>query len=76
MSSPGTLRVLVGYDGSPSAVAAIEAAARLVPSATASVVHLWEPPFTSPELRQRLTGRAGSLEELGTLLETEGRAEA
>ncbi|MGY1742880.1 MULTISPECIES: universal stress protein [unclassified Blastococcus] len=76
MTTPGTLRVLVGYDGSPSAVAAIEAAARLVPSATATVVHLWEPPFTSPALRQRLAGRAAGLEQLGELLEQEGRAEA
>ncbi|RBY75477.1 universal stress protein [Geodermatophilus sp. TF02-6] len=80
MSAPDTavrtLRVLVGYDGSPSAVNAIEAAALLVPSARASVLHLWEPPFTSPELRQRLAGRAAGLEALGELLETEGRAEA
>ncbi|NEK58358.1 universal stress protein [Geodermatophilus sabuli] len=71
-----SLRVLVGYDGSPSSVNAIEAAATLVPSASASVLHLWEPPFTSPELRQRLAGRAAGLEALGDLLEREGRAEA
>ncbi|MGY1689754.1 universal stress protein [Geodermatophilus sp. SYSU D01105] len=69
-------RVLVGYDGSPSSVNAIEAAACLVPSASATVLHLWEPPFTSPELRQRLAGRAGHLQALGDLLEKEGRAEA
>ncbi|MFW3169166.1 universal stress protein [Geodermatophilus sp. CPCC 206100] len=80
MSSPDpagrTLRVLVGYDGSPSAVNAIEAAATLVPSAQASILNLWEPPFTSPELRQRLAGRASGLQALGALLEKEGRAEA
>lgn len=80
MSAPSTgvrtLRVLVGYDGSPSAVNAIEAAATLLPSAKASILHLWEPPFTSPELRQRLAGRAADLESLGELLETEGHAEA
>jgi nucleotide-binding universal stress UspA family protein len=80
MSAPDaggpTLRVLVGYDGSPSSVNAIEAAATLVPSAQASVLHLWEPPFTSPELRQRLAGRASGLQALGELLESEGRAEA
>ncbi|MGY1642981.1 universal stress protein [Geodermatophilus sp. SYSU D00703] len=69
-------RVLVGYDGSPSSVNAIEAAACLIPSAAASVLHLWEPPFTTPELRQRLAGRAGNLQALGDLLEKEGRAEA
>jgi nucleotide-binding universal stress UspA family protein len=76
MSAPETLRVLVGYDGSPPAVNAIEAAATLVPSADASVLHLWEPPFTSPELRQRLAGRASGLQALGELLEVEGHAEA
>ncbi|MGY1709562.1 universal stress protein [Geodermatophilus sp. SYSU D00758] len=80
MSAPApsgrSLRVLVGYDGSPSAVNAVEAAARLVPAADATVLHLWEPPFASPELRARLAGRARGLEELGRLLETEGRAEA
>jgi nucleotide-binding universal stress UspA family protein len=80
MSSPDaggrSLRLLVGYDGSPAAVNAIEAAATLVPSADASVLHLWEPPFTSPELRQRLAGRASGLQALGELLESEGHAEA
>ena len=76
MTSPASLRVLVGYDGSPSSVTAIEAAARLAPAATATVAHLWEPPFTSPALRQRLAGRAADLEQLGALLEDEGRAEA
>ncbi|RBY88263.1 universal stress protein [Blastococcus sp. TF02A-26] len=76
MTSPQKLRVLVGYDGSPSAVTAIEAAARLVPSAEATVLHLWQPPFTSPQLRQRLAGRAADLEQLGELLEREGQAEA
>ncbi|MGY1814224.1 universal stress protein [Blastococcus sp. SYSU D00820] len=76
MSAPGTPRVLVGYDGSPSAVNAIEAAAALLPGADAAIVHLWEPPFTSPGLRARLAGRAESLEALGELLEHEGSAEA
>ena len=69
-------RVLVGYDGSPSAVNAIEAAATLLPSATASILHLWEPPFTSPELRHRVFDRAANPEALGHLIETEGHAEA
>jgi nucleotide-binding universal stress UspA family protein len=80
MTAPDTdvrsLRVLVGYDGSPSAVNAIEAAAALLPSATASVLNLWEPPFTSPELRHRVMERAANAEALGRLLESEGRAEA
>ena len=80
MSAPDTgvqsLRVLVGYDGSPSAVNAIEAAATLLPSATAWIMNLWEPPFTSPELRHRVLERAANAEALGRLLETEGHAEA
>ena len=68
--------MLVGYDGSPSAVNAIEAAATLLPSATASILHLWEPPFTSPELRHRVFDRAANPEALGRLIETEGHAEA
>jgi nucleotide-binding universal stress UspA family protein len=71
-----TPRVLVGYDGSPSAVNAIEAAATLLPSATAAILNLWEPPFTSPELRHRIFERATNAEALGRMLETEGRAEA
>ncbi len=80
MSAPDTgvrsLRVLVGYDGSPSAVNAIEAAATLLPSATASILNLWEPPFTSPELRHRVMERAANAEALGQLVENEGHAEA
>src|SRR5918994_5454689 len=71
-----SLRVLVGYDGSPSAVNSIGAAATLLPSAPASILNLWEPPFTSPELRHRVFDRAANSEALGRLLETEGRAEA
>ncbi|SNS50743.1 Nucleotide-binding universal stress protein, UspA family [Geodermatophilus pulveris] len=70
------LRVLVGYDGSPSSVNAIEAAATLLPSVTATILHLWEPPFTSPELRHRVFDRAANPEALGRLIESEGRAEA
>jgi nucleotide-binding universal stress UspA family protein len=70
------LRVLAGYDGSPSAANAIEIAARLVPSAAAQVVYLWEPPYAVPQLTQRLAREADSLERLIDLLEVEGRAEA
>jgi nucleotide-binding universal stress UspA family protein len=70
------LQVLAGYDGSPGAANAIEIAARLVPSAAAQVVYLWEPPFAVPQLRQRLVREADSLERLIDLLEAEGRAEA
>lgn len=70
------LCVLVGYDGSPSSVNAIEVAAQLLPEASATVVHLWRPPFASPELRQRLARQARNLDQLVALLEQEGHAEA
>jgi nucleotide-binding universal stress UspA family protein len=68
--------VLVGYDGSPSAAGAIEYVARLLPDARARIVHLWTAPFADAELRRRLWSRAGSLEELQSLLEQEGAADA
>lgn len=70
------LSIVIGYDGSPSAVHAMETAALLIPEAAATVVHLWHPPFASAELRQRLTVRAHSVDERIDLLEREGRAEA
>lgn len=75
--SPVTdVRVLVGYDGSPAANAAIEVGATLLPGASAWIIHLWTPPFASPGLRQRLWSRAGSLNELIDLIEREGGQEA
>lgn len=80
MSSPpsgkSSLQVLVGYDGSPSAANAVEVAARLVPSASATVVYLWAPPFASSELRRRLVRQAGDVGQLVSALEHEGKAEA
>jgi nucleotide-binding universal stress UspA family protein len=70
------LKVLVGYDGSPSAANAIAVGALLMPSATARIAHVWTPPFASRELRARLRRRAGSLHELTKLVEREGLAEA
>jgi nucleotide-binding universal stress UspA family protein len=55
---------------------AAETAARLIPGAAATVVHLWDPPFASPELRQRLAGPAQTVDRLVELIEQEGRAEA
>lgn len=80
MDSPGSpprrLDVLVGYDGSPEAVAAIETAARLLPGAVVTVVHLWQPPFASASLRRRLTLQARDVGHLIELVEREGHAEA
>jgi nucleotide-binding universal stress UspA family protein len=69
-------RLLVGFDGSPSAVAAIDVGALLVPRATAWIVYLWTPPFASPELRHRLWSQTRSLNELTDAIEREGGIEA
>ena len=78
MSSPtaGQVSALVGYDGSLSANAAIDVAARLLPDVSARVLYLWEPPYAAPELRHRLVREARTLEELMESLEREGAAEA
>jgi nucleotide-binding universal stress UspA family protein len=68
--------VLVGFDGSPSSVDAIDIAARLLPGRSMRIAHIWAPPFGSPELRSALRRRAGTLDELMELLELEGQAEA
>jgi nucleotide-binding universal stress UspA family protein len=68
--------VLVGYDGSPPAAAAIDTAAPLFPSAHATVAYLWTPPFADQEVRHRLWQRATSLDDLIALVEHEGSAEA
>jgi nucleotide-binding universal stress UspA family protein len=68
--------VLAGYDGSSAAANAVEIGARLMPEAAAHVVYLWAPSFASAELRRRLARDAASLDELITLLEREGAAEA
>ena len=70
------LSVIIGYDASPSAMHAIETAARLIPEADATVVHLWQPPFASAELRQRLATQARGMDDLIGMIEREGRAEA
>lgn len=75
MTRPAT-RVLVGYDGSLPAGAAIEAAAALVPHAHAWIVNLWGPPYTSDTLHRRLWTGAGGLDDFVKALEREGAAEA
>lgn len=70
------LRVLVGYDGSLAAGAAIEAAARLLPDVLAGIAHLWTPPFASEHLRHRIRTEAGNAEDFLATVEREGRYEA
>jgi nucleotide-binding universal stress UspA family protein len=52
-------KVLMGYDGSPAANAAIDVGAQLFPQARLWVAHLWTPPFASMSMRQRLWTGAG-----------------
>lgn len=70
------LRVIAGYDGSPGAASAIELGAQILPSASATVVHLSSPPFTSPDLPGRLARQASTLDQLIDLIEREGQGEA
>ena len=71
-----TARVLVGYDGSPSASAAIDVAASLIPRAHAWIGHLWTPPFASEALRRRLWKGTAAVNEFVDAIEREGAGEA
>ena len=76
MSSPDGLHIVVGYDGSIAASAAIDAGARLAPQARASVVTLWTPPFFSDDLRKRLWDGTRDIEAFQAAVEREGGREA
>lgn len=69
-------KLMVGYDGSPSAGAAIAAGSVLFPQAHAWVAHIWAPPFASDGLRRRLRALAQDADELSALVEREGEWEA
>nr|WP_309228029.1 universal stress protein [Micromonospora sp. CMU55-4] len=69
-------RVMVGYDGSPAASAAIEAGALLFPGAHAWIGHLWTPPFASEELRKRLWTGKRNINAFVEAIEREGGREA
>jgi nucleotide-binding universal stress UspA family protein len=70
------IRVLMGYDGSPAASAAIDAGAQLFPQAHAWIAHLWTPPFASTSLRQRLWTSTSHVNEFVEAVEREGEREA
>ncbi|MEV6349673.1 universal stress protein [Actinoplanes sp. NPDC051851] len=76
MSEATVGRILVGYDGSVPAGAAIEAAARLLPAGNAAVAYVWTPPFGSDALRRRLRHRSAGLDDFVAAVEREGEAEA
>ena len=70
------VNAVVGYDGSPTASAAIDAGALLFPQAHAWLTYLWTPPFASERLRRRLRADARNVNELIEMIEREGEREA
>ncbi len=76
MNDAGAVRVVVGYDGSSSADAAIAAGALLVPRAHAWIAHLWAPPFASEPVRRRLWAGRHDVGGLVEAIEREGEWEA
>ncbi|MGE0216681.1 universal stress protein [Mycolicibacterium sp.] len=68
--------VIVGYDGSPAAGAAISVGATLFPAAHAWIAHIWTPPFAGKRLLRRLRATARNTEEFLQLVEQEGAREA
>jgi nucleotide-binding universal stress UspA family protein len=74
--APMPIRVLMGYDGSPAASAAIEAGAQLFPQARVWIAHLWTPPFASNGLRHRLWSGTSRVDEFVAAVEREGEREA
>lgn len=76
MAGNEPLRVLAGYDGSLSAGAAVEAAARLMPAARAWMTYLWVPPFASETLRRALWRGTAGIDAFVAAVEREGAAEA
>ncbi len=71
-----TLRVVVGYDGSPAAAAAIDAGALLFPGAHGWITYLWVPPFASEHVRKRLWEQARNIDDLIAAEDREGHREA
>jgi nucleotide-binding universal stress UspA family protein len=70
------MRLMVGYDGSMAASAAIDDAATLLPRAHAWITYVWAPPFGSEALHRRLwTGTLG-VDAFVAAIEREGAAEA
>ncbi|GLY06451.1 universal stress protein [Actinoplanes sp. NBRC 101535] len=69
-------RILAGYDGSLPAGTAIEAGARLMPTAQARIAYLWTPPFASDAMRRRLWRKIGGVDDFVAAVEREGEAEA
>ncbi|WP_327004397.1 universal stress protein [Dactylosporangium sp. NBC_01737] len=67
-----TRRIIVGYDGSAAANAAMTAGPLLIPDAHAWVAHLWQPPFADGQLRKRLWSDPGLLDAFVDAVRREG----
>src|SRR4249919_3678599 len=72
MNSQAAKQVIVGFDGSPSASAAINTGALLLPHARSWITHLWTPPFADEDLRHRLSSGTHRLDEYRQAVEREG----
>lgn len=70
------MKVVVGYDGSSSANAAIRTGSVLFPGAQAVILYLCTPPFGSKGLRARLRHSARNVDELIDLVDSESDNEA
>jgi nucleotide-binding universal stress UspA family protein len=70
------MKVVVGYDGSPSANTAISTGSVLFPGAEAVIVYVCTPPFGSKGLRARLRHSARNVDELIDLIDRESDNEA
>ena len=72
MNGPAVEQVIVGYDGSPQASAAVHVGALLLPHAHAWITNLWTPPFADEKLRRRLWSGGRRLDEFIQVVEREG----
>jgi nucleotide-binding universal stress UspA family protein len=70
------IRLLMGFDGSPAASAAVGVGAALFPGAHAWICHLWTPPFASEALRRRLWTGTRNVNQFVDAIEREGEIEA
>jgi nucleotide-binding universal stress UspA family protein len=70
------MKIVVGYDGSLAANAAIRTGSALFPGADAVIVYLCTPPFGSKGLRARLRHSARNVDELIDLVDRESEGES
>src|SRR4051812_35848918 len=70
------IRLLLGFDGSPAASAAVGVGAALFPGAHAWICHLWTPPFANESMRRRLWTGTRHVNQFVVAIEREGQSEA